>query len=179
MAGRRLYTVPGDFDVLELWDAVDAQRVARNMTWNRVATTFACMSPDTIKRMRERGSATCNHVLPMIQWVGRTPESFTVDPDGGVHELLPDPGAGKWRWWWAHLDLAAEVDSKRQEREMSWKEAAAEMGVGAVTNVRDLGKLRYGTSIGIAMICARWVGRSAASFMTTTSPAQVRQQLKG
>ena len=57
---------------------------------------------------------------------------------------------------------------------MSWKEAAADMGL-RVPHVRDLDKLRYGTSIGIAMICARWVGRSAASFMTTTSPAKMRQ----
>jgi hypothetical protein len=32
--------------------------------------------------MRERGSATCNDVLPLIQWVGRSAASFmtTISP---------------------------------------------------------------------------------------------------
>ena len=161
--------VPGDFDVIALWEAVDEQRAARDMTWNQVAKTLAWMSKATIDRMRERGTATCNHVLPMIQWVDRTPESFTVDPDGAVHELLPEPD-GRWRWWWLHHDLAAAVDRQRVERELSWDEAAAEMRV-PVPAIKGMTKLRYGPTIGVAMISARWIGRSAASFLSEVPPA--------
>ena len=161
--------MPGDFDVIALWEAVDEQRITRDMSWNQVAKTLAWMSKSTMDRMRERGSATCNHVLPMIQWVGRTPESFTVDPEGAVHELLPDP-EGRWRWWWLHHDLAAAVDRQRVDRSLTWDEAAAEMGV-PVAAVKGMTKLRYGPPIGIAMISARWLGRSAVSFLGELPPA--------
>jgi DNA-binding XRE family transcriptional regulator len=160
-------TTPGDFDVIALCEAVEAQRASRNLKWG--PTVFRWMSRSTMERMRERGTATCNHVLPMIQWVGRTPESFTVDPDGAVHELLPDP-QGQWRWWWAHHDLASAVDAQRQERGMTWKQAADEMGVGTAA-IQGLTKLRYGPSIGLAMIAARWIQRSAASFLTELPPS--------
>ena len=162
-------TVPGDFDVIALWEAVDAQRCAQGMTWGGVTRTLNWMSQATIQRMRERGTATCNHVLPMIQWVARTPESFTVDPGGAVHELLPDP-QGHWRWWWLHHDLASEVDMQRQDRDTTWKQVADEMNV-PVAAIRGLTKLRYGPSIGLAMIAARWLQRSAASFLSETPPS--------
>lgn len=162
-------TVPGDFDVVGLWEAVDAQRAERGLSWNKVAGELAWMSKATMDRMRERGTATCNHVLPMIQWVGRTPESFTVDPDGATHELLPDPAPGRWRWWWAHHDLAAAIDARRQECDLSWEQVADEMGVG-IAAIRGLTRLLYGPPIGQGMIFARWVGRSAASFLTELPP---------
>jgi hypothetical protein len=163
---RRL-SVPGDFDVIALCEAVEAQRSSRGVRWGSMV--FDWMSRSTMERMRERGTATCNHVLPMIQWVGRTPESFTVDPDGAVHELLPDP-QGRWRWWWAHHDLASEIDAKRQDRGMTWKQVADEMGV-KVAAIQGLGKLRYGPPIGLAMIAARWILRPAARFMTEIPPS--------
>lgn len=161
--------VPGDFDVIALCDAVEAQRAARDIRWG--PTVFQWMSRPTMERMRERRTATCNHVLPMIQWLGRTPESFTVDPAGAVHELLPDPGpGGRWRWWWAHHDLAGDLDARREQRGLSWRELGLELGLDAAA-VRGVGKLRYGPPIGIAMICARWLDRSAASYMTETPPS--------
>jgi hypothetical protein len=165
---ERTGRVPGDFDVVALWEAVEVQRAERDMSWTAVANSFAWMSKSTIDRMHETGNATCNHVLPMIQWVGRTPESFTVEPDGAVHELLPDPG-GRWRWWWNHRDLAESIDVRREERDLSWQQVADEMGVG-VAEVRGVKKLRYGPRIGFAMIAARWLGRPAAGFLTESPP---------
>lgn len=166
MSQRKL-TIPGDFDVIALCEAVEEKRAAAGIKWGSMV--FGCMSRSTMERMRERGTATCNHVLPMIQWVGRTPESFTVDPDGAVHEVLPDP-QGRWRWWWAHHELASEIDAKRQEQGMKWADVADEMGV-KVAAVQGIQKLRYGPPIGLAMITARWIQRSAASFMTETPPS--------
>jgi hypothetical protein len=51
MAGSRL-TTPGDFDVLELWAAVDAPRVTRDMTWHAVATTGRGADHRSMKRPR-------------------------------------------------------------------------------------------------------------------------------
>lgn len=160
--------VPGDFDVVALWEAVDAQRIERGMSWTGVAKTLAWMSKSTMDRMHETGTATCNHVLPMIQWVGRTPESFTVDPDGAIHELLPNP-EGQWRWWWQHLDLAAAIETQREERGLSVEAVADEMMLD-VGWLRGLDSLKYGPSIGLAMVATRWLQRSAASFLTETHP---------
>jgi hypothetical protein len=167
MGSRR--SVRGDFDVIALWETVDEQRVARGMTWHGVTRTLGWMSQGTIARMRERGTATCNHVLPMIQWVGRTPESFTVDPEGAVHELLPDPGDQGWRWWWRCRDLAADLEAQRLERKLTRKALVAELGL-ARGQITALQQSRYGTEIGVAMIIARWLGRSAASYMTEVPP---------
>ena len=83
-------SIPGDFDVKMLWEAVDEQRRERDLSWNQVSKTVGWMSQATIARMGVTGTATCNHVLPLIQILGRTPESFTVEPEGAVHELLPE-----------------------------------------------------------------------------------------
>lgn len=171
MAGGLI--VPGDFDVRGLFEVMDAKREAEGLTWGQINKRLAWMSKATFDRMRERGTSSCNHILPMIQWVGRTPESFTVDPSGGVHELLPDPSPARWRWWWAHHDLAAAVDAKRRVLDLSWQEVAESMGLSAdgTTAVKGIDKLRYGPPIGLAMIAARWVERSAASFMSQLPPA--------
>ncbi len=175
--------VPGDFDVLGLFEVMDAKRQAEDLTWGQVNSRLAWMSKATFDRMRERGVSSCNHILPVIQWVGRTPESFTVGPEGAVHEVLPDPQGpgdgwdhrrqGRWRWWWAHHDLATEVDAKRRDLDLSWEDVAEAMGLGTggAAAVKGLDKLRYGPPIGLAMIAARWVQRSAASFMSELPPA--------
>lgn len=168
---ERTLSVPGDFDVIALCGAVEAKRAEEGIKWG--GTVFQWMSRSTMERMCERGTATCNHVLPMIQWVGRTPESFTVDPAGAAHELLPDP-RGRWRWWWAHHDLASEIDRKRQDLGLKWAQVAEEVGV-KVGAVQGIGKLRYGPTIGLAMIAARWVQRSASSFMTEVPPSAFNQ----
>ena len=174
-------TTPGDFDIAALFEVMDAKREAEGLTWGQVNRRLGWMSNATFDRMRERRQSSCNHILPMIQWVGRTPESFTVEPDGGVHELLPDPSPGRWRWWWAHHDLATEVDVKRCDLGLSWEEVAEAMGLGAgaADGIKGIDKLRYGPPIGMAMIAARWVGRSAASFMTELPPAAFNPPARG
>ena len=162
--------VPGDFDVVDLWEAVDEQRRHRDLSWAQVTRELGWMDQATIARMRQSATATCNHVLPMIQWVGRSPESFTVDPGGAIHELLPDPGERGWRWWWAHRELASELEAGRQERGIRRSELAQELGC-AEKAVIALNRLRYGPQIGLAMKVARWLGRSAASFMTEVPPS--------
>ncbi|MEA3055779.1 MAG: hypothetical protein QOD30_1211, partial [Actinomycetota bacterium] len=49
-------------------------------------------------------------------------------------------------------------------REMSWSDVAGELDVQK-NDITQLQKARYGTSIQLAMRAARWVERSATSFM--------------
>lgn len=156
--------VPGDFDVFGLFDVVDAQRIERGMTWSGLNRELAWMGLGALQRMRERGVASCQHVLPVIQWVGRTPESFTVGGDSVEGELLPDPRPGRWRWYWHMTELADAVEARRVEQELSIAELATVLG-SAPGEVKSLRTTKYGTTISFAMRCARWLDRSAASFL--------------
>jgi len=160
---------PGNFDVFALWNAVDAQRRERDLSWHRVTQILGWMSQDTIARMGERGLATCNHVLPMIEWVGRTPESFTIDPEGAVHELLPKPGERGWRWWWRIRDLGSDLERERIARELTPSQLAGELRL-TTREIARVRRSRYGVPIGVAMIIARWLERSAASYMSEIPP---------
>src|SRR5262245_43551480 len=140
---RQGFRTSGDFDVFALWEAVDARRLERGMTWHRVARTLGWMSQGTIARMGERGTATCNHVLPMIQWVGRTPESFTAHPEGAVQELLPEPGDRGWRWWWHIRNLWSDLEAQRITRDLSPSQVAEELRL-TVREVDAVRRSRYG-----------------------------------
>lgn len=154
--------VPGDFDDAALWAVVEEKRTANDMTWARLNREVGWAALATVNRMRERGNPGCHAVLPFIQWVGRSPESFTFGADDG--ELLPDPSPGRWRWYWDILELRAALDSRRTAREMTWQEVAAEMRTDP-ESIEHLQRTRYGTTMNLAMRAALWLERSAASFM--------------
>jgi hypothetical protein len=156
--------VPGDFDAPALWVAVDEQRVARDLTWTKLNREIAWMGHGTMTRMREGSTNGCQHVLPLIQWVGRTPESFTVGADDVEGELLPDPAPGTWRWYWHMPELAAALDSRRIEGDLEWPDVAAALGA-TTAEIKHLQTTRYGTTMSLAMRVARWVDRTATSFM--------------
>ena len=156
--------IPGDFDDEAFWAALDAERRARDMSWAQVNREIGWISPLTFTRWRERRSSACQVVMPFIQWVGRTPESLMVGAGGSDGELLPDPGEGRWRWYWDILELRAQLESRRTEREMTWPEVADEMGCSR-DDIKFLYRTRYGTSMTFAMRAARWLDRTAASLM--------------
>ena len=152
----------GDFDDAGLWTVVEEKRAAGGMSWARLNREVGWAALATVTRMRERGNPGCHAVLPFIQWVGRTPESFTFGAGDG--EFLPDPGAGGWRWYWDIVELRASLDARREELGLTWPEVAAELRTD-LASIKHLQQTRYGTSMNVAMRTAIWVGRSATSFM--------------
>jgi hypothetical protein len=156
-----------DFDVAALFALVNDQRAARGMSMGQLAKEIAWMSPRTLAAMSERNHSAfvgCHHVLPIIQWVGRTPESFMTGAARHDGELLPDPGPAGWRWYWNMPELASELDSRRIERELTWSQAAAEFG-STPAEIKALQKTKYGMSIGFCMRAAGWLDRTATSFL--------------
>ena len=156
--------VPGDFDAAALFAVVDQQLAERDMTVAQLNRELAWMSQKTFEGLRQQSDPGCQHILPVIQWVGRTPESFTVGGDTARGELLPEPGDGGWRWYWDMTELVSALETKRLEFDMSWSDVAEQLGTKNDW-IKHLRKTRYGTSIGLAMRSARWLGRTAASFM--------------
>ena len=90
-----------DFDIAALYQALDAHRETRGLTWTGAAreisrpferTPAHPISVSTLRGMPSRGAIEADGVLQMLLWLGRTPESFVlgfVDTSGAT---LPDVG---------------------------------------------------------------------------------------
>ena len=67
---------PGRFDARALYAALDAQRTARNLTWQQVAGEIG-VSAGTLTRTKLGGRMEVDGMLAMVRWLDRTVESFT------------------------------------------------------------------------------------------------------
>jgi transcriptional regulator with XRE-family HTH domain len=63
------------FDSKALYDALDARRVSRGMSWEQVAAETG-VSVSTPTRTRLGGRMEVDGVLAMVTWLGATVESF-------------------------------------------------------------------------------------------------------
>ena len=73
----------GRFDAATLYAALDAERVARGLTWRDVALATG-VSASTLTRTRLGGRMEVDGMLAMVRWLGRTVESFTFGATGNV-----------------------------------------------------------------------------------------------
>jgi transcriptional regulator with XRE-family HTH domain len=64
------------FDAQALYAALDAQRQARNLTWQQLAGEIG-VSASTMTHTRKGGRMEVDGMLAMVRWLGRTVESFT------------------------------------------------------------------------------------------------------
>jgi hypothetical protein len=71
-----------EFDVVGLWEAMEAQRKRRGLSWQQVMDEISAassilgaklgsrnhpMSASTVKNMPKRGSVSCQHALGMLR----------------------------------------------------------------------------------------------------------------
>jgi len=68
--------MPIRFDARALYEALDAQRRERNLSWRQVADEIG-VSTATLTRTRLGGRMEVDGMLAMTRWLGRTAESFT------------------------------------------------------------------------------------------------------
>jgi len=64
------------FDARALYEALDAQRAARGLTWADVARETG-VAVATLKRTADGGRLEVDGMLAMVTWLGRSVESFT------------------------------------------------------------------------------------------------------
>ncbi len=67
------------FDTRALYDALDAQRAARGLSWVDVARETG-VTAATLRRTSEGGRLEVDGMLAMVAWLGRSVESFTRAP---------------------------------------------------------------------------------------------------
>jgi transcriptional regulator with XRE-family HTH domain len=68
------------FDAAALFTAMDAQRVARGMTWEQVGREIG-VSAATIQRARRGGRMEVDGMLAMVGWLGVPVETFVRDSE--------------------------------------------------------------------------------------------------
>src|SRR5262245_40725384 len=114
------------FDPQALYDAVDAQRRERGMTWKDLSNEL-WIATSTIKGMTKRKwGIELDGVIGMARWVGRTVESF-AGGDGGP---APEPSSYAQTRRFLRFDTAAlyaAVNDERERRGMTWDQVAAEV----------------------------------------------------
>lgn len=167
-----------DFNLRALFLELDAEREKRGMSWAEVAREIngACDSPmnqpssghqlaaTTIKATGVRRVMEGDGVLQMLRWLNRSPESFV--PGFADAELerysLPEPPADCMIRFETRKLYTTIADSI-QKRNISWKDAADELGMGKsqLLHLEKGGRTSFPTVVRIAL----WLNIPTAHFV--------------
>jgi hypothetical protein len=161
----------GDFDLRALYEALDEQRRARQMSWtaaaqeiNRFRTTLRPIGVSTITGLKDKPRAEGDGVLQMLLWLGRTPESFVPGRSVADDERcrLPQLKMGQILRWDTKA-LHAALDSERRARGLTWAGVADQLSGFTAGMLTDLAK---GGRIGFprVMRLTAWLGQPAVTF---------------
>jgi phytoene dehydrogenase-like protein len=161
-----------DFDLNALYQALDAQRQSRGLTWAQATREISRVGPairrhpiasSTITGLRTKGLAEADGVLQMLRWMGRAPESFMPGlPEPLAASSLP---AAETRQVlrFDTKKLHESLDDRRRARGLSWPELEAETTVPA-SHMRGL-KKGGRTAFPAVMRLTRWLRQPAAHFI--------------
>jgi len=160
------------FSLRAVYDAIDEQRRSRNMTWaavgrevNRFKRDSHPIGTSTITSLQHKAVAEGDGVLQMLLWLRRTPESFVPGfPDANADRFqLKDPGSNQVLRWDA-VALYSALKTRRETREITWKQVAEELGPGFAPGM--LTNLSKGGRVGFpnVMRIVGWLGQPAANF---------------
>lgn len=172
-------TTPRDneFDAIGLYEALEAQRRARGISWRLMMEEINGASPEvverhpmslsTVKNIAKRGAVTCQHALALLRWLERSPESFVADGNNVRAAPLPESGPDTRPRWDIHA-LGNALDAERRKRGLTWVQLAKDIGC-APNQISTLTKRRYGIGMQLAMRITRWLERPAADFIVAAT----------
>lgn len=162
-----------DFSLHGLYEALDAQRQARGLTWAEATRQIYGLpgrpaghrlSVSTVRATRIRRNSEGDGILSMLRWLNRSPESFVAgyQPSDDAHTRLPDVPSGKIMRFDTKKIYAA-LDTLRAKRGLNWSEVGREVG----TSPSILAHLANGGRTGFpgVMRILRWLNQSCASFV--------------
>ena len=154
-----------------LYDALDAKRCERQMSWaavaaevNRFRTKLRPIAVSTIVSLRDKPIGEGDGILQMLLWLGRAPESFmpdVADADAARYRL-PELVVGQILRWNTRA-LYAAVDARRRERHATLAEVARAIGGFTPSMLTNLAR---GPRVGFprVMRLVRWLDRPAVEF---------------
>jgi hypothetical protein len=165
-----------DFDAVALFEAMDAQRLARGLSWREVANQIWDLSGGLNERRRDhpisastltgivkRRDTTCQHALFILRWLGAAPEQFVAgirrDPGHGLPVVGPDQ-----RLRWNLKALYDALNTRRMEKRLSWPELVADLRCTAhqLTGIRTA---RFAIGMTLAMRIVRWLDQPASTYV--------------
>ena len=157
-----------EFDYRGVWEAIEAERQARGLNRTQLLRDIDWVSQGVLNRLEQGGPTTCQHIVGLLRWLGRSPESFMPGVIDCPAYALPDTGLFPVRWSMPALYEA--IDARREELGMSWREAGDAIGW---PTVKELKTIKYGIPMHLAMRLTRWLGKPAATYMYAVEPAPV------
>jgi hypothetical protein len=157
------------FNPQSLYDAIDAQRRERGITWSEVAKGI-CVSVSTIKGMTKRKwGIELDGVMGMTRWLGRTVENFAGRDGGPAPEFGVLTKTGSYIRFDTTL-LYVAVDAERQRRGITWEQVAAAVWPNGQWGAKQLKGLANGGrgNVYAALAIWAWLGRTIQSFTRRT-----------
>jgi len=163
-----------DFDVMALYEAMEAKRCERGLSWRQVAHEIwdqsamlnrqrqdHPISPSTLTGIARRRDCTCQHALFILRWLERSPESFVSTGRAGA--TLPPAGPDR-RLRWDLASLYGSLDEGRRQRGLSWTQLAAELRCSPhqLTGIR---RARFAIGIRLAMRIVQWLEQPTSAFI--------------
>jgi len=160
-------TVPRDFDIEALFDALDRQRRSRGLTWHGVAEELWNQSAilnvqrddhpiatTTLTGMVKRMDISCQHALFSF-----IPGS-TADPE---KTALPVAGPDR-RLRWDLKKTHVAIDTARRARNLTWPQLADALHCtpSQLTGIRTA---RFAIGMRLAMRIVVWLDRPASDFV--------------
>ncbi len=158
-------------DAKALYRALDAERIARGMTWKEVAHEVHYSVP-SIKGMTTRTQIEADAVVLILQWLRRRCDDFVVGPrcaadhlTGRTVVLPPVPER------FARFDTIAlhgALDRARQRRGLAWADVADALGVspGVIARFTKGGR----TNADLMIAGADWAGEPVEGLMQPSQP---------
>ena len=167
----------GEFDATAFYEAMNAERLRRGLSWRQTADHMweqsaelngqrrdHPISPSTLTGIAKRGDTTCQHALFILRWLGRTPESF-LSPVPLTSERAALPAAGPdQRLRWDLQALYRALDARRRDRQLSWIELARDLRCSEhqLTGIRTA---RFAIGMKLAMRIVQWLDCPASAFV--------------
>jgi len=161
----------GHFELRALYEAIDARRRERGLSWSAATREINGYFQDipgskpiatsTIKALRDKAIAEADGVLQMLIWLERTPESFVAGSKyDGERAALRKPVDKRLRF--DTRAMHAALRAQRIARKLNWDEVARACDVSKNTL---LGLANGGrTAFPHVMRIVGWLERPAAAF---------------
>ena len=154
----------GRFDSGALYAALDAERRVRGMSWAQVARETG-VSASTLSRTAQDGPMELDGIRAMVRWLGRTAAAQArVSLRAQQSDLTAESAAAldyvvRISFRPGRFDaqaLYSALDAQRQERGLSWRQVASEVGLPAamLTHTARGGRIAVNTML--AMVS--WLG---------------------
>jgi hypothetical protein len=165
-----------DFNVDALYDALDAARRARGLSWAQLAqevseqfgrTGSRPIAASTFSGMRGKRVLEGDGVLQALRWLNRTPESFVPGHTPAANEVLPHVESDRILRFDA-VAIYKALDAQRATRGLTWPQVADGIGglaPGGLTRLANGGRVGFPE----VMRIFSWLGRPAASFTREAS----------